>query len=166
MWRFFIMNPMAKFLSLSSLIALFCVCHQVVAQESRVEMQAGRCSAIFFMLSETHKDNTASAGVFQHFVSVFENLYVTEKKERTGNANRDDGIERRKLVLQEFTATYSSRPATLKEEVVLCGAWAEGYKIQGDNYTYVPIIPKLIPAAVRSEYESLAETGWKEWIEN
>ena len=160
------MNLMTKFLSLSSLIILPCFCHQVIAQESRVEMQAGRCSAIFFMLSETHKDNTASAGIFQHFGSVFENLYVTEKKERVGNATRDDGIERRNLVLQEFKATYNSRPATLKEEVVLCGAWAEGYKIQGDNYTYVPIIPKLIPAAVRSEYESLAETGWKKWIEN
>ena len=148
------MNPMTKFLSLSSLIILPCFCHQVIAQESRVEMQAGRCSAIFFMLSETHKDNTASAGIFQHFGSVFENLYVTEKKERVGNATRDDGIERRNLVLQEFKATYNSRPATLKEEVVLCGAWAEGYKIQGDNYTYVPIIPKLIPAAVRNEYEA------------
>lgn len=158
------MNPMTKFLSLSSLIILPCFCHQVIAQESRVEMQAGRCSAIFFMLSETHKDNTASAGIFQHFGSVFENLYVTEKKERVGNATRDDGIERRNLVLQEFKATYNSRPATLKEEVVLCGAWAEGYKIQGDNYTYVPIIPKLIPAAVRNEYEALAEKGWKKWI--
>ena len=158
------MKLTARYHSLLSLIALTCVCHQVIAQESRVEMQAGRCSAIFFMLSETHKNNTASAAVFQHFVSVFENLYVTEKKERTGNASRDDGIERRKLVLQEFTATYSSRPATLKEEVVLCGAWAEGYKIQGDNYTYVPIIPKLIPAAVRSDYESLAEAGWKTWM--
>jgi len=160
------MNLMTKFLSLSSLIILPCFCHQVIAQESRVEMQAGRCSAIFFMLSETHKDNTASAGIFQHFGSVFENLYVTEKKERVGNATRDDGIERRNLVLQEFKATYNSRPATLKEEVVLCGAWAEGYKIQGDNYTYVPIIPKLIPAAVRNEYEALAETGWKKWIAN
>ncbi|MEY3571646.1 MAG: hypothetical protein RIQ85_1766 [Pseudomonadota bacterium] len=160
------MNPMTKFLSLSSLIILPCFCHQVIAQESRVEMQAGRCSAIFFMLSETHKDNTASAGIFQHFGSVFENLYVTEKKERVGNATRDDGIERRNLVLQEFKATYNSRPATLKEEVVLCGAWAEGYKIQGDNYTYVPIIPKLIPAAVRNEYEALAETSWKKWIAN
>ena len=158
------MSPPTKFLSLSFLIALFCIGTQVVAQESRFEMQAGRCSAIFFMLSETHKDNIASAAVFQHFVSVFENLYVTEKKERTGNASRDDGIERRKLVLQEFTATYSSRPATLKEEVVLCGAWAEGYKIQGDNYTYVPIIPKLIPAAVRSDYETLAEACWKTWM--
>jgi len=158
------MNLMTKFLSLSSLIILPCFCHQVIAQESRVEMQAGRCSAIFFMLSETHKDNTASAGIFQHFGSVFENLYATEKKERVGNATRDDGIERRNLVLQEFKATYNSRPATLKEEVVLCGAWAEGYKIQGDNYTYVPIIPKLIPAAVRNEYEALAEKGWKKWI--
>ena len=160
------MKLTTQYLSLSALFVLSCICHQVVAQESKVEMQAGRCSAIFFMLSETHKDNIGSAAVFQHFVSVFENLYVTEKKDRTGNASRDDGIERRKLVLQEFTATYSSRPATLKEEVVLCGAWAEGYKIQGDNYTYVPIIPKLIPAAVRNEYEALAETSWKKWIAN
>ena len=87
-----------------------------------------------------------------------------KKKERTGNATRDDGIERRKLVLQEFKETYSSRPATLKEEVVLCGAWAEGYRIQGKNYSYVPIIPKLIPAAVRNEYEALAEESWRKWI--
>jgi hypothetical protein len=160
------MSPSIKFLSLSSLIALSCICHQVVAQESKVEMQAGRCSAIFFMLSETHKDNEASAADFQHFVTVFENLYVTEKKERTGNATSDDGIERRKLVLQEFKETYNGRPATLKEEVVLCGAWAEGYRTQGKNYSYVPIIPKLIPATVRNEYEALAEASWKKWIAN
>ena len=160
------MSPSTKFLSLSSLIALFCICPQVVAQESRFETQAGRCSAIFFMLSETHKDNDASATDFQHFVNVFENLYVTEKKERTGNATRDDGIERRKLVLQEFKETYNGRPATLKEEVVLCGAWAEGYRIQGKTYTYVPIIPKLIPSSVRSDYEALADTGWKKWMAN
>lgn len=160
------MSPSIKFLSLSSLIALSCICHQVVAQESKVEMQAGRCSAIFFMLSETHKDNEASAADFQHFVTVFENLYVTEKKERTGNATSDDGIERRKLVLQEFKETYNGRPATLKEEVVLCGAWAEGYRIQGKTYTYVPIIPKLIPSSVRTDYEALADTGWKKWMTN
>lgn len=160
------MNPMTKFLSLSSLITLSCFCHQVIAQESRVEMQSGRCSAIFFMLSETHKNNEASAVDFQHFVNVFENLYVTEKKERTGNATREDGIERRKLVLLEFKATYNSRPDTLKEEVVLCGAWAEGYRIQGKNYTYVPIIPKLIPSSVRTDYEALADTSWKQWMAN
>ena len=160
------MKLTTQYLSLSALLALSCICHQVVAQESKVEMQAGRCSAIFFMLSETHKDNEASATDFQHFVNVFEHLYVTEKKERTGNATRDDGIERRKLVLQEFKETYNGRPATLKEEVVLCGAWAEGYRIQGKTYTYVPIIPKLIPSSVRSDYEALADTGWKKWMAN
>jgi hypothetical protein len=50
--------------------------------------------------------------------------------------------------------------------VVLCGAWAEGYRTQGENYSYVPIIPKLIPAAVRNEYEALAEASWKKWIAN
>jgi len=161
-----VMKLTTRHLSLSTLIALSCLCHQVTAQESRVETQAGRCSAIFFMLSETYKDSEASAADFQHFVSVFENLYVTEKKERTGNANRDDGIERRKLVVKEFKETYSSRPATIKEETVLCGAWAEGYRIQGKNYSYVPIIPKLIPTGVRNEYEALAEAAWEKWMTN
>jgi hypothetical protein len=160
------MKLTTQYLSLSALIALSCICHQVVAQESRVEMQAGRCSAIFFMLSETHKDNEASAADFQYFVTVFENLYVTERKERVGSATRDDGVERRKVVLQEFKETYNGRPATLKEEVVLCGAWAEGYRIQGKTYTYVPIIPKLIPSSVRTDYEALADTGWKKWMTN
>ena len=150
--------------SLVVLMLLSCLGTNVVAQESRFEIQAGRCSAIFFMLSETHKDNPASFSLFQHFVGVFEDLYVTEKKERTGSGTRDDGIQRRQLILQEFKETYLTRQASLKEEVVLCGAWAEGYRIQGENVTYVPIIPKLIPPSVRTEYEAFADAGWRKWI--
>lgn len=150
--------------SLSVLIALSFVVTNVVAQESRVEVQAGRCSAIFFMLSETHQNQSTSFSLFQHFVGVFENLYVAEKKERTGSGTREDGIKRRELILKEFKESYLTRQASLKEEVVLCGAWAEGYRVQGEHYTYVPIIPKLIPLPVRADYEAFADTGWKKWM--
>ena len=158
------MTTKAKIISLSVLIALSCSWTTACAQESRVEMQAGRCSAIFFMLSQTHKEDSTWLPVFQEFVGVFENLYVTEKKERTGSGTVDEGVQRRNAVLHEFKDTYTSRVASLKEEVVLCGAWAEGYRLQGKDYVYVPIIPKLIPAAVRTTYEAFAESGWKQWM--
>lgn len=153
-----------KIVSLFVLIALSCSLTTVAAQETRVEMQAGRCSAIFFMLSQTHQQDATWLPVFQEFVGVFENLYVTEKKERTGSSTIDEGVQRRNAVLHEFKDTYTSRVASLKEEVVLCGAWAEGYRIQGKDVVYVPIIPKLIPAAVRTTYEAFAESGWKKWM--
>ena len=159
-----VMTTKTKIISLLVLIALSCSWTTVIAQESRVEMQAGRCSAIFFMLNETHKKNPTWQPIFQEFIGVFENLYVNEKKERTGSGTVDEGTQRRNAVLQEFKDTYTSRVATLKEEVVLCGAWAEGYRIQGRDYVYVPIIPKLIPAAIRTTYEAFAESGWKKWM--
>lgn len=67
-------------------------------------------------------------------------------------------------MLKEFRDTYAARQAALKEEVVLCGAWADGYLAQGDNVTHVPVIPKLIPASVRQEYEALAAAGWERWL--
>lgn len=149
---------------LTGLIGCLLLNSAVRAQEPRMEMQAARCSAIFTMLSEAFADDTKRAPVFRHFSNVYNDLYLKEKKERTGKASREEGQQRRDALLQEFTQTYSQRQAAMKEEVVLCGAWAEGYRSQGDVYTYVPIIPKLIPSSVRDEYEALAVTGWPKWL--
>ncbi len=133
------------------------------AQESREENRAARCSAIFTMLAEVFPDD-ARAPVFRRFIGVFNDLYLQEKKERTGSASPEDGHTRRGAVLKEFRDTYAARQAALKEEVVLCGAWADGYLVQGDNVTHVPVIPKLIPASVRQEYEVLAVAAWARWL--
>ena len=135
------------------------------AQESRVETQSARCSAIFSMLSEAFRDDARRAPLFRHFTDVFNDLHLKEKKDRTGDAPADDGRRRREALLQEFRQTYAQRQAAMTEEVVLCGAWAEGYRVQGEVYSYVPIIPKLIPSAVRDEYEALAIAGWRKWLE-
>lgn len=129
-----------------------------------METQAARCAAIFSMLSDSFQDDAQQSKTFHHFMNVFNDLYLKEKKDRTGDDYRDDGSARRTLLHKEFRDTYQARQAGMKEEVVLCGAWAEGYRAQGDNYSYVPIIPKLIPQNVRDEYEALAVTGWKRWM--
>ena len=133
------------------------------AQESKEEIKSARCSAIFTMLAEALPED-ARAPVFRRFIRVFNVLYLQEKKERTGSANAEDGESRRTFLLKEFRETYASRQDAMKEEVVLCGAWADAYLAQGDNVTHVPVIPKLIPASVRREYEALAVEGWQRWL--
>ncbi len=133
------------------------------SQESKEEIKSARCSAIFTMLEEAFPDD-ARTPVFRRFIGVFNDLYLQEKKERTGSASAEDGEARRLDLLREFRETYAARQAALKEEVVLCGAWADGYLVQGDNVTHVPVIPKLIPASVRQEYEVLAVAAWARWL--
>jgi hypothetical protein len=134
-----------------------------LAQESKEEIKSARCSAIFTMLSEAFSTDPR-APVFQRFIGLFNDLYLKEKKDRTGSSSPAEGAARRAALLTEFRETYPARQAALKEEVVLCGAWADGFLAQGDNVTHVPVIPKLIPAPVRQEYEALATTGWEGWL--
>ncbi len=133
------------------------------AQESREEIKSARCSALFTMLAEAFPTD-ARLPVFRRFIGIFNELYLREKKERTGSSNAEDGEARRAALLKEFRQTYADRQPALKEEVVLCGAWADGYLAQGDNVTHVPVIPKLIPSSVRQEYETLADLGWARWL--
>ena len=143
---------------------LLILCAPAVAQESKEEIKSARCAAIFTMLAQSFDDDVQRAPLFRRFIGVFNELYLREKKERTGSASAEDGEQRRAALLKEFRDTYAARQAAMKEEVVLCGAWADGYVVQGDNITHVPVIPKLIPPAVRQEYEALAVTGWARWL--
>ncbi len=115
------------------------------------------------MLAAAFPDD-ARAPVFRRFIDVFSDLYLRERKERTGSSSADEGNTRRAALLNEFRDTYPNQPAALKEEVVLCGAWADGYLAQEDNVTHVPVIPKLIPPSIRQEYEALADIGWARWL--
>ncbi len=144
-------------------VSIFLVTASTRAQESREEIKSARCSAIFTMLAAAFPDD-ARAPVFRRFIDVFSDLYLREKKERTGSSSADEGNTRRAALLNEFRDTYPNQPAALKEEVVLCGAWADGYLAQEDNVTHVPVIPKLIPPSVRQEYEALADIGWARWM--
>ncbi len=154
--------PFLPRMAATALLLMLCV--PALAQESREEIKSARCAAVFTMLAQSFADDTQRAPLFQRFVGVFNELYLREKKERTGSASAEDGEQRRAALLKEFRETYEARQAAMKEEVVLCGAWADGYVAQGDNITHVPVIPKLILPAVRQEYEALAVIGWARWL--
>ena len=135
------------------------------AQESRLEKQALRCSSLFIIFAESHAENVTLVKTFQNYASIFFDLYTKEQAERNGKLNQPEAQQKRRLILDEIQATYKSRQALLDEEAILCGAWAEGYRLQGENVTYVPIIPKLIPQIVRDEYEAIAKLAFSRWIQ-
>jgi hypothetical protein len=153
----------SAFVTLVVVIGITLLPHQAHAQESRIATQSGRCSAIFSVLADTAED-PAQQQRFQRAAAIFIDLFVKESKSRQSDVTLDAANRRRDEVLKEFRDTHANRRSYLIEESVLCGAWGEGFLIQGENYGYVPVIPKVIPHKVRSEYETTAASAFTRWM--
>ena len=147
---------MKKWPSRFLLLAAVILASSVSAQEGRVERQAIRCSAFFQVLSDS-----AEA---RNFSNLFADAYIKERNDKSVVTTGAEMEQRREQVLQELQNTFESNQAALMEEAILCGAWAEGYRLQGENPTYIPIIPKIIPQQVRETYAALASAGFKKWL--
>ena len=146
------MQAVKKCLSTSLLLACMVLASSASAQESRVAKQAMRCTAFFLVLSDS--------AMVQNFADAF----IKELADKGVTISDADMQQRRELVLQELRNSYSSNQAAVVEEAVFCGAWSEGYRLQGDKPTYIPILPKIIPQTVRENYAGLASTAFTKWL--
>jgi hypothetical protein len=144
--------------SLSSLIS-------VHAQDSRLENQLLRCSAITTIFSITAEKNTDSENKLQKMPTLFFDFYVNEKKEKNTEMKSEEMLVRRQQVLTEIKEHYTDREALLIEEGVVCGAWGEGFLSQGDNITFIPVYPKVISSQIRDQYARIAAVAYKRWFE-
>ncbi len=132
------------------------------AQESRLAVQALHCSAIFAVFADTHADDPALARKFGRGVEIFSEVYA---KERGGvsEAAMQEVAARRATLLQEFRGRLDERASYLREDGVVCGAWAEGFFAQGAQWSYVPVYPKVIGAGVRADYQKIAADAFGRW---
>ena len=133
------------------------------AQESRIATQSARCAAVFSVLAEASADDTVRHKKYLKAEMIFSELFVTDHRDKKIQVNLEEAHRRRDLVLKEFRETYANRRAYIIEETVLCGAWGEGFLIQGEHYNYVPVIPKVIPQNVRADYEITASHAFARW---
>ncbi len=134
------------------------------AQESRIATQSVRCAAVFSILAETSADDALRQKKFLKAEAIFSELFIIDQREKKVQVTLEEAHRRRDLILKEFRDTYASRRAYIIEETVLCGAWGEGFLAQGENYGYVPVIPKVIPQNVRADYEATANAALNRWI--
>ena len=134
------------------------------AQESRIATQSVRCAAIFSVLAEASASEPKSQARFKTAETIFSELFVKESSDKKDTVTLDEAHRRRDLVLKELRDTYANRRAYIIEETVLCGAWGQGFLVQGETYGYVPVIPKVIPQNIRADYEAKGSAAFAAWI--
>lgn len=133
------------------------------AQESRIATQSARCAAIFSVLAETAANESKHQTRFKTAETIFSELFVKEYSDKKDSVTLDEAHRRRDLVLKEFRDTFANRRPYIIEETVLCGAWGEGFLVQGETYGYVPVIPKVIPQNIRADYEARGSAAFAAW---
>ena len=133
-------------------------------QDSRLENQLLRCSAITTIFSIAAEKNAESEIKLQKMPSLFFEFYTNEKKSKNTEMKSEEILGRRQQILSEIKGHYVDREALLIEEGVVCGAWAEGFLSQGENITFIPVYPKVISSQIRDYYARIATVAFKKWL--
>ncbi len=134
------------------------------AQDSRLENQLIRCSAISTIFSIAAEKNTETEIKLQKMPALFFEFYANEKKSKNTEMKPEEILGRRQQILSEIKDHYVDREALLLEEGVVCGAWAEGFLSQGENITFIPVYPKVISTQTRDYYARIASVAYKKWL--
>jgi hypothetical protein len=130
--------------------------------ESRLAQQALHCSAIFSVFAESLADDSKRAKEFNRGVEIFTELYVKESEGDPAAAKRD-AEQRRAVLLTQFQQQMAQREPYLREDGVVCGAWAEAFFAQGESWTFVPVYPKVISVSARQKYTPLGAEAFPRW---
>jgi hypothetical protein len=134
------------------------------AQDSRLENQLLRCSAITTIFSIAAEKNAETEIKLQKMPALFFEFYANEKKSKNTEMNPEEMLKQRLQVLTEIKDHYVDREALLIEEGVVCGAWAEGFLSQGENMTFIPVYPKVISSQIRDYYARIASVAFQKWL--
>ena len=130
--------------------------------ESRLAQQALHCSAIFSVFAESLADDGKRVKEFKRGVEIFTELYVKESEGDPAAAKRDVE-QRRTALLSQFQQQMGQREPYLREDGVVCGAWAEAFFVQGESWTFVPVYPKVISISARQKYTPLGAEAFPRW---
>lgn len=151
-----------KSMTAVALLALGGLCSAAAAEDAQMVNRALHCSAIFTVFVDTHAADPALQTRFARGVEIFTGLYA---KERGGDpaAMRQEAATQRAALLRQLHGQLKERELYLREDGVICGAWAEGFFAQGENYTFVPVYPKVIGMGVRSTYAKIAADAFSRW---
>lgn len=130
--------------------------------ESRLATQALHCSAVFSVFADTMTEDTKLAKEFHKGVGIFTELYVRERGGDRLAATRD-AEQGRAALLKHFRENLEQREPYLREDGVVCGAWADGFFAQGENWEFVPVYPKVIGMASRQKYTPIGAEAFRRW---
>lgn len=151
-------SPLAATLALSLVLAQ----PALAETESRLARQALHCSAIFSVFADTLTEDARLAKEFRRGVEIFTEVYARERNGDRAAALRE-AEQGRSALLKQFREQLEQREPYLREDGVVCGAWADGFFAQGDDWSFVPVYPKVIGMGSRQKYTPIGEQAFKRW---
>lgn len=138
-------------------LALFGMGSPVLAQETRLATQSLHCAAIFEVLGQGSNHDAQQAAPYAKATDIFTSVHLQELPQPVSASTRELVSQKRSNAVQAMRAAWLAKDAALREEAVLCGAWAEGFLAQGDRIQFVPVFPKVVAPGVRSQYQTLMD---------
>ncbi len=154
--------PRFRSLPCIAVLSLLLNAGSVMAEESRIATQALRCSAVFAVFVDANADDATLSAKFRKAQKIFDEVYAGERRDKSADASQEIAT-RRAALLKEFRDNFKEREPYLHEEGVLCGAWAEGFLSQGENWSFIPVIPKVIAQSARDEYSRIGPASFTRW---
>ena len=125
------------------------------AQETRLAIQAMHCAGFLTVFAQAHEADAERGRRLAKAQAIFIDVYLKELRlNNLENAHELVSV-RRSEVIGELQADWGVRAPELREQGVICGAWAEGFLAQGHQYQYVPVYPKVVPSQIRTMYQEI-----------
>ena len=137
------------------MLALSVVSHKVVAQETRLAGQVMHCAAIFSLFTKTYAADPDRGSRLSKAVEIFTDVHMKETVRAVTSSVHATAVKRWTDEAQALQGAWMAADDYLKEEAVICGAWAEGFLAQGEIYQYVSVYPKVLAPMIRRQYQNL-----------
>lgn len=129
----------------------------VLAQENRLAMQSMKCAAIFTMLAQDPSSEPHQVARLHKAVDIFTAVHIQEMPHPETRIARENALKRNEHEVMSLRSAWLAKDPSLREEGVLCGAWAEGFLAQGERVQFVPVYPKVVAPGIRNQYQRLLE---------
>lgn len=127
----------------------------MAAQATRLADQAMYCAGLFTVFAQAQPVDTENALRLLKARDIFMDVYLKEVDLKNMENTRDVVSARSSEVISQLRFDWTARASSLREQGVICGAWAEGFLSQGHQYQYVPVYPKVVPVSVRIFYQGM-----------
>lgn len=131
--------------------------HVVQAQENRLATQSMKCAAIFTVLAQDTSSEPLQVVRLNKAVDIFTEVHLQEMPLPVSSTSRENALKRREHEVMSLRSAWLAKDPSLREEGVLCGAWAEGFLAQGERVQFVPVFPKVVAPGIRNQYQRLLE---------
>ena len=140
-------------------LASWSACTVALAQDTRLANQALRCAVLMDALASSLGSQDDQAVRLQRATGIFVQTHAHASANPAHAVSALTGPMNPALHEQWLALSKEAdapRRDRLREEAIVCGAWAEGFLAQGEAQRYVPVYPKIVAPAVRARYGALA----------